>query len=360
MTEATGNKLSMRPDYWRFFAGEASKDGDCPFYEHIALAIADDPAMQAVTSPARPGQPPANMLFGAVHFLLLGGAEHPLRLHYGHLLTPGETEAAIGPGTYAVFVDFVAAHRPAIDRLVATRVTNTNEVRRCSYLRAGYAEIAARTQKPLHIVEIGPSAGLNLNWDRYAYRYEGSDGALEGGEASALTIATEWRGTRPPPVPRSHPAIAGRIGLELNPVDLASEADRRWLLSLLWPGRPERIARMRAALEIAVRHKPPVRTGDALELLPAAIAEADPAHALVVTHSLVTYQWNEPMWQRLHDTLRAASQTRPVYRLFADRVSKDDPVTLYPLRLWTYAAGEPTHETLAQAHHHGAWIEWLA
>ncbi|MCC6920757.1 MAG: DUF2332 domain-containing protein [Alphaproteobacteria bacterium] len=359
MTDGTGNKLSMRPDYWRFFAGEAAKGGDCPLYEHISLAIAEDPQMQALTLPARIGQPPANMLFGAVHFALLGGVEHPLRRHYSHLLKPGESEAAIDAGIYGIFRDFVAAHRATIDPLIATRVTNTNEVRRCAYLRAGYAEIAARAGKPLHIIEIGPSAGLNLNWDRYAYRYENAAGVYSGGGDAGLTIDSAWRGAVPPPVPAQHPEVAHRIGLELNPVDLTSEADRRWLLALLWPGRRARIERMRKALAIAVAYIPPIRPGDALAALSGELDAVSAAHAAVVVHSMVTYQWNEPMWAQLDDTLRAASQDRRIYRLFSDRVAKTDAPDSNTLRLRIYEGGDTTEERLADVHHHGAWIEWL-
>jgi len=360
MTDGTGNRLSMRPDYWRYFAGEAAKGGDCPLYEHFALAIADDPQMQALTLPARIGQPPANMLFGAVHFALLAGADHPLRRYYSHLLKPGEAEAVIGADTYGIFQDFVAAHRGDLDPLIASRVTNTNEVRRCAYLRAGYAELASRTGQPLHIIEIGPSAGLNLNWDRYAYRYENGADIRSGGAASDLVVDSAWRGVVPPPVPPQHPPVAHRIGLELNPVDLASEADRRWLLALLWPGRPERIARMRKALAIAVAHMPPIRAGDALAALPAELSAVAAAHAAVVVHSMVTYQWNEPMWARLDDSLRAASHDRRVYRLFSDRVARTDAPDAYPLRLRVYDGGDVTEERLADVHHHGAWIEWRA
>ena len=34
------NALSMKPDYWRYFGGEAAKGGDCPLYELLANAIA--------------------------------------------------------------------------------------------------------------------------------------------------------------------------------------------------------------------------------------------------------------------------------------------------------------------------------
>ena len=359
MSEIEANRLSLRPEYWRYFAGEAAKGGDCPLYETVSNAIADDAEVQAITLTARPGQPPANMLFAAVHYALLDGAQHELRRYYGHLLKPGEAETAIGPGTYRVFRDFVMTHRPVIDPLIATRVTNTNEVRRCSFLRAGYATIAARMNDPLHIIELGPSAGLNLNWDRYGYRYVHADGrALDGGPASSLTIDSAWRGETPPPVPSAPPAVAARIGLELNPVDLSSAADRRWLLALLWPGLPDRMERMRKALEIAVQFPPTIRAGDALAHLPEELAAVAPESTPVVAHSMVTYQWNQPMWDRLEAILTEASMQRPVFRLFQDSIERSlDPAT-YPLRLRVYDAGAMREEVLGEVHHHGAWIAW--
>ena len=358
--DVTANKLSMKPDYWRYFAGEAAKGGDCPLYELLSNAIADDPDIQAITTVAKPGQPPANMLFAAVHYILLGGADHPLRLYYSHLLRSGETETPVDPTAYNAFRDFVAANRAEIDGLISSRVTNTNEVRRCSYLRTGYAEIARLDGRALHTIELGPSGGLNMNWDRYAYDYvKAGTAPLHGGPASALTIDCDWRGQIAPPVPLSPPVVAHRVGLELNRVDLSQEADRRWLLSLLWPGQPDRIDRMRKALAIVADHPPRIRFGDALQTLPEELADVEAAHAPVVIHSLVTYQWNEPMWQQLEDILLAASAGRVVYRLFQDTVDRIGDPANYPLRLRTYRDGAMTERILAHAHHHGAWIEWL-
>lgn len=352
------NALSLKPDYWRYFAREAAKGGDCPLYEVVANAIADDPAMQAVTSPARAGQPPANMLFAAVHDTLLGGADHELRLYYSHLLKPGETVRVPDAATYAVFQDFVAQHRAAIDPLIATRVTNTNEVRRSSYLRAGYAAIAAVDPKPLNIVELGPSAGLNLNWDRYQYEYRLADGGvLHGGPPSSLVIDTAVRGV-PPPVPANPPKVAARVGLELNKVDLRSPADRRWLVALLWPGLPERIERMEKALAIATTHPPPIIAGDALANLPGVLAAMPPDHAAVVTHSMVTYQWDQPMRDRLEAILLEAGRARAVWRLFQDTIEHAYDPAKYPLRLRHYADGAMRERVLAQVHHHGSWIAW--
>lgn len=353
------NALSLKPDYWRYFGREAAKGGDCPLYELLAEAVADDPDMQAVTVTAQPGQPPANMLFAAVHFALLSGANHPLRLYYGHLLKPGESEAPVTPAAYDVFRDFVFTHRAVIDPLIATRVTNTNEVRRSTFLRAGYAQIAAETGKPLSIIEMGPSAGLNLNWDRYAYAYRLADGGvLRGGSASALELDCEVRGA-PPPVPETPPAVISRVGLELNPVDLSTEADRRWLVALLWPSQPDRMKRLAAALEIAAKHKPPIIAGDALKNIGPQLAAIPPQAAAVITHSLVIYQWTEAMRTELNDLLLVASRHRPIHRLSAEFKVEGESWD-YPLRLDVYDGGAQETRILAGVHHHGSWIDWSA
>lgn len=353
------NALSMKPDYWRYFGGEAAKGGDCPLYELLANAIADDPEIQAVTTTAQPGQPPANMLFAAVHYALLAGADHPLRLWYGHLLKPGEREAPVSEAAYAAFRDFVLTHRAVIDPLIATRVTNTNEVRRSTFLRAGYAAIAAETGRALGIVELGPSAGLNLNWDRYAYAYRLPDGGLlRGGPASALELDCAVRGAAPP-VPDAPPDVASRVGLELNPVDLGSAADRRWLVALLWPSQPDRMARLTAALEIAAQHKPPVIAGDALKNIGPQLALIPAEATAVVTHSLVTYQWTAAMRATLHDLLLETSRRRPVYRLSAEFKAEGESWD-YPLRLDVYDGGQADTRILAGVHHHGSWIDWAA
>lgn len=351
------NALSLKPDYWRYFAREAAKGGDCLLYELLANAIAGDPEIQAVTAGAQPGQPPANMLFAAVHFTLLGGADHPLRRYYGHLLKPGESEAEVTGAAYPVFRDFVLTHRPALEALIATRVTNTNEVRRSTFLRAGYALIAAETGKPLGITELGPSAGLNLNWDRYAYRYHLPDGGvLSGGPASSLVLDCAVRGGMPP-VPEAPPAVASRLGLELNPVDLTSETDRRWLVALLWPSQPDRIARLQGALAIAADHPPPIRPGNALLAIGPALAALPKDAAAVVTHSLVTYQWTQAMRDELNTLLLEISRTRPVHRLSAEFKVEAESWD-YPLRLDVYDGGAQETRILAGVHHHGSWIDW--
>ena len=61
--------------------------GSSPLYAALAARIAEDRDLLRLCRDVRPGQLPANMLFGAVHYLLQGGADHPLRAFYPSLAT---------------------------------------------------------------------------------------------------------------------------------------------------------------------------------------------------------------------------------------------------------------------------------
>ncbi len=95
--------MSDKPlDYWTFFAQDAARIGS-PLYSRLALGIGEDEDLKAQAVRARAGQPPANMILGAVHFLLLRGADHPLRRHYRDLGTPPPE----GEDPFPLFKDFV-------------------------------------------------------------------------------------------------------------------------------------------------------------------------------------------------------------------------------------------------------------
>jgi hypothetical protein len=336
-------------DYWTFFVAEARRL-NAPLYVRLSEGIGGDPDLRALAESARPGQPPANMILAAVHFFLLRGAKHPLRDFY-----PNLTEKVADGDPFPAFRDFVARHRDEIARLVATRVANTNEVGRSAALHAGFRVLAARAGEPLNLIEIGPSAGLNTIWDSYGVRYNRDDesfatDALPG----ALIIDTALRGTHVPPL-GPPPKIANRVGLERNPVDLSDAESRDWLRALVWPDHPARFARLDKALAIYAHKKPQIRAGDALELLPEALAEAPAGETVCVYHTIVTYQFPYDAREALDNMLIAAGVRRPVWRLSLEFAAEN----YHPLRLTRYADGVKTTEELALCDPHVAWIEWL-
>lgn len=334
-------------DYWTFFADEARRV-DAPLYERLSLGVGGDESLREFANGARPGQPPANVLFAAVHFLLLRGARHPLRGFYRNL---GGTSS---DDPFPVFRDFVEEYRADLAPLVTTRATQTNEVGRSAILHPAFRKVTMEAGEPLHLIEIGPSAGLNMIWDHYAVRYRGAGDAIVLGEGE-LIIDCELRGDKHPPLGPT-PKIASRIGLERNPVDLSDPDRRDWLKALVWPDQVERFARLEKAIAIFARHKPEIRAGDALENLSDAIARVPEDQPVCIYHTMAVYQFSDEMRETLEAILTVAGLRRTLWRLsFEGTLSGDNPLLLY-----SYRDGKKEKLTLGLAHPHGAWLEWQA
>ncbi|MBX0328640.1 DUF2332 domain-containing protein [Oscillochloris sp. ZM17-4] len=320
-----------------------------PLYAYLSPRIAADADLIDLARATRPGQPPPNMLFGAAHYLLLGDRRHPLA---GYYATLGGAEPP-GESAFAAFRDFCLGHAGVIRPLLAARITQTNETRRCAYLLPAFQTVAAQSGRPLALLEIGPSAGLNMLWDRYRYDY----GELQAGDPAApVCIASELRGPARPPIPARMPAVAWRCGVEISPPDLGDADAVRWLEALIWPEKTERMDRLRAAIAMARSAPPPIIAGDALALLPAMIAAAPADAALCVYHTHVTYQLSHEGRARLGAILAEAGRGRTIYRLGCEGSSLGDA----RLTLTVYAGEVLEERPLATASGHGDWVEWVA
>ena len=338
-------------DYWEFFISETRRN-PAPLYEQFARGVSKDEGLKNFANTVRPGQPPANILFAAVHYLLLRGADGPLR-HFYPNLNGGRRPASLDDA-FPAFKSFVDAHREQLAPIVGARVTNTNEVGRSGVLHAGFRALARESGEPLHLIELGPSAGLNLIWDRYGvlYRRDG-ESFYAGAPEAKLVHNIELRGAATPPA-GANPNVASRVGIERDPVDLASPEERDWLKALVWPDQVDRFARLDVALAIMGNEKPPIREGDALELLPDALAEIPANETACVYHSFVVYQFADAKRAALDDLLVVASLRRPVWRLsWEGRLTGEAPLLLH-----SYRDGVRTTRLLANAQPHGAWIEW--
>jgi hypothetical protein len=338
----------LTDEYWDFFIADCIRLGS-PLYAGISEGTRRDRELCALAEVAQDGQPPANMLLGAVHYLLLRGADHPLRKYYPSV-GGGETEG----DPFPLFRDFCLAHRNAIAELMRTRVTNTNEVRRCVYLLPGFLTIAADAPLPLHLIEIGPSAGINLNWDKYGYRYQENGAAHEAGVVGAdLVLETDIVGRMPPL--GAPPPVGKKAGIELHPVDLTKAEDRDWLRALVWPDRPERMARLEQALAVSAKDPPDIRAGDVLDLLLDVAAEMPRHGALCIFHTMTTYQFSAEQKATLADLMLLISLRRPVWRLWMEYT--DGTFSLFLTR---YADGAETTQLLAHGTGHATQIDWQA
>src|SRR5699024_4776170 len=145
--------------------------GSCALYEHLATKIAEDDALLEICLHTQQGQPIPNLFFGAVHYLLLKGVEHDLKQFYDSMVgLPGRVV-----DSFPYFKDFSLHNRDAIISVLQHKLVQTNEVRRCSYLYPSFCYIFGKVKKPLALIEIGTSAGLQLLWDKYSYSYKSND-----------------------------------------------------------------------------------------------------------------------------------------------------------------------------------------
>lgn len=322
-----------------------------PLYEQLSSAIAEDNELLALASHARLGQPIPNMLFAAVQYLLLGGVWDPLAAFY-----PDLAGVATDSGDpFPAFRTFCLKHAGTITTLLRTRRVQTNEVRRCACLLPAFAMIAERDAlRPLALVEVGTSAGLNLFWDRYRYDY-GTAGTY-GDAASPVVLRCEVRGTGRFPIIKQFPEVATRIGIDLHPVDVRDADEIRWLRALIWPEHAERVELLQRALEIARREPPEAVAGDALDVLPGVLREIPLDATLCVFHSLTLNQFSREGRARFAALLAEQSRRRVIFEVSLEYRQREGPPQLEVIR---YVDGERTEATLlARCHGHGKWIEW--
>lgn len=345
----------IREHFRRF--GETEARGSSQLYAALALAAADDDEVTSLLLVAAPRQQRPNLLFAAVQALLLDGMHHELTTYY-----PNFVEHPANPeGAYPAFKDFCLSKREELEAIVSTHATQTNEVRRCTTLLVGLDRIRRKLDgADAALIEVGASAGLLLNPDRYAYRYGG--GALIGNQESPVLLECELRGSQTQLPDLQCPAIAQRIGIDLQPLDARDPQDARWLEACVWPEHHERRALLEAALEVARRHPVELIAGDALEVLPGVLDALEDDVTPVVMHSATLAYFTPEERQRFEAILREAALHRPLFWLSNEAPSAVPALGLEPDRAWVAMAlgvctvHEGECEVLARAHPHGRWL----
>jgi hypothetical protein len=263
-----------------------------------------------------------------------------------------EPEALV---SWEAFHDVLGRRREELRELVDLPV-QTNEVGRSAPLLFGFLAVAAETPLPLRTLELGASAGLNSNWDRY--RYEVAEFAW--GPESPLTLR-DWRlvldmreesANRYP----ERVEVASREGCDAAPVDPTTEEGRLTLLAYVWADQRQRVERLRAALGIAAEHPVHVERAPAAAWTAERLAEPAEGVATVVFHSVMIFYLSEPEREELAATIAAAGE-RATTAAPLGWLRLEGPGELAELRLTTWPGGE--ERLLARAGYHGDPVELL-
>ncbi len=343
MAERTPEQMRARVLRW-----EEGIRADSAMYSRIARGVSENDQVLHLIQAAPPGQLEMNLLLAAVQYLLIASPHHPLADWYPSL---GGTRVA---GEMAPeFIEFVLANRESVVELISTRRVQTNEVARCTFLLPAYNLVTRLSGRPLALIEIGTSAGLTQNVDRYGYRYIGGAKTVELLAASPVQLRCST-GADVPDLMRALPGIVWRAGLDRHPVDVNDADQARWLRALVWPDRVDRHRRFEAAMALARELPPTIIAGDAIADAADLVAAAPPEAAVVVQHSYVLNQMARPDRERFLGLLDDLGGERPIYRVGAESLARPPHTTL---DLTVHGPARQTR-VLADVHHHGEWIRW--
>jgi hypothetical protein len=298
------------------------------------------------------------------------GASLPLRLHgcFHRLVLSGESPelADVFPPHDKNISDdeMCAALAMALVEHEAAILTQlqfapqTNEVRRSGVLLPGFCTIAAQTNGlPFVLSELGASAGLNLNWNHYAYQI---DGQAWGDPNSNVRISPDWDGPKAEMIPIE---VIERTCCDLNPIDLTDKSATQTLLSYLWADQSERLARTKAAIEIANAHPYTVDKMGAVNWLTQRLSTPYENCIHVIYHTIA--------WQYFSDGDKAAG--RALIEAAGKRATKSAPLAwlgletdgkepgaLLTLRIWQGDQNDGQSQLLGRADYHGRWVQWAA
>jgi hypothetical protein len=288
-------------------------------------------------------------LTGAFHYLVLSGKDPQLAACY-----PPAVEAPDPAGLGEALTQAAMTQGDLIAGYMASP-PQTNEVARSLALVGGFLTVARESGLPLRCLELGASAGLNMNWDRFHYRF-GQD-AEWGEDGSEVRLFGAWSGPAPPLGVEVR--VAERRACDQNPIDVRDADQALRLQSYVWPGQTVRLERLRAAIAVKLQTGGLPDRADAADWAEAE-AHPKPGVATVVYHSSFIHYPPKPVQARVAAAIEAAGAAAtpdaPVAWLSKeprpDNMAGPDEVRL---RLWP--SGED--RLLGTAHPHAAWVHWL-
>jgi hypothetical protein len=301
-------QMSSTPAVIEHFAEQSRSCADygSPFMARLLEALGRDievggPTADLVASWPRSPRTDALAirLAGALHAAVLSGRDQRLAAAY-----PAASPAWVMARVWPLARDFLARERDWVAGFLRS-APQTNEPRRTIALLAGFLFLAARHDLEFELLEIGASAGINLHWDRFAYRTD----SWSWGRDANVRISTDWTGA-PPPLD-AVPRIRSRAACDLNPIDIRDLGERLRLRAYIWADQTERLARFDAAAALAIVHDVRVERADAAEWLEAHLPRRSPDALTVVYHS-VFYQYpRRETRQRIASAIEQAGESSP-------------------------------------------------
>ncbi|MGN6795509.1 MAG: DUF2332 domain-containing protein [Streptosporangiaceae bacterium] len=291
---------------------------------------------------------PLRML-GGVHALVLTGRAADLATFYP---SAGGT-ADPGPGARLAWraLREVLDARGAEIRGWLPRPPQANEVGRGAALAGALCHLLAEADRPVRLVEVGTSAGLNLRADQF---WISGAGVSYGPPSSPVRMPGAWRG-KPPPVRQVQ--VISRTGGDLAPVDPVSDEGRLLLLAYVWADQVERLERLRGACDLAARIPAELRRESASQTI--ASLRLEPGTWTVLWHSIFQQYLDTEEIRELADGVARLGATATESARFAHvtlELVRAGPDT--PVEVTTWPGG--ACGVIGSALPHGIPVTWTA
>jgi hypothetical protein len=289
---------------------------------------------------------------GALHAAVLTGRDLALAAEY----PPARADWSSGR-IWPVALDYLARDAAWVRDFMKSP-PQTNETARSTGLASGFMWLADRSPQPFYMLELGASAGLNLNWDRFAYAYPAWGRARVDGPL----MPTEVKGVPPP---WREIAIASRRACDQNPLDATNADHRLRLRAYIWADQSARLERLNAAIALARETGIEVDKADAAAWVRERLQGELPEGTTVVYHSVFLQYPPQNVRAEIVAAIeeagaRATDTRRLAWISFEPESIVGGPhgSTRYILRAVTWRAGERREAILADVDPHGRYMTW--
>jgi len=335
-------------------------DFGSPFTSQLLDRAADDIAADGIVAQLTanwPGHPRADAVSlrfaGALHAAVLTGRDPDLAAHY-----PGTVNDWSMDAVWPLAEVFLKRDAAWVRQFMASP-PQTNETGRATGLAAGFMFLAESAPGPFHLLELGASAGLNLNWDQFRYAYE-SWGRSKGAGPLIPTVVTgelpPWRDV----------AIASRAACDQNPIDPATAEGALRLRAYVWADQAARLDRLNAAIDLAITSGLKVEKADAAAWTRVKLAGDLPRGVTVIYHS-VFYQYPPrdvriAISDAVEEAGRRASADRQLAWVRFEPESILGAATgsaRYVLNIVRWDGAGQHEQTLADVDPHGRFMSWV-
>jgi hypothetical protein len=294
------------------------------------------------------------LLLAALHDAALNDPSLPHAAWFPTAVSDPRPAAEGAPGALALA--YLVENEEDVARFISSHRLQTNEIARCLGLLPGFL-LAGSYGLPLRLFEAGCSAGLNLRFDRYRYRYVGGPA---WGPSTGPTLEAVVEGAVPDVLVPPSLEVAARKGVDLDPIDPTDEAGERLLTAFVWPDEHDRAQRLQEAIRVARTTPAEIDTGDLVGWTATTVVPEDGA-VTVLFHSFVAYLLDDDTAARFaaatDRALRAGSRDAPVVyvRLEPPPGTVDEPELTVTVG---DGSGPPRQHTLLTSDWHARWVRW--